>query len=219
MHPLRFVSTLEDVIGIGKSRLKVTEFEHGVLGNVVGRVCMQLRRTLAHGSFGGKDRRQFFVLDLDEFQRLLGYFRAGRRDRRYRLPRVTNGIAHNQHVLDHTGRQSRHEKHRAELDLGYVFWQQNGLYPRQRLGRRRVDADDARVRIWTAQQLGMQHARERDIDRKALASPNLLKCIRPQNAFPNDACIRHVTVPSGLSAARVRYLDGVDDLGIAGTTT
>ena len=71
-------------------------------------------------------------------------------------------------------------------NLGHFVGRQYGLYAGKFLRLRGIDAGNACMRIRAAQQPGVQHAREAEIDREVFAAGDLVMGIRPDDAFADD---------------------------------
>ena len=196
MDALSFIDAFENEVGIGKAFFEIAGRERRILRDVVCRVGMQLRRARLHGLLGIEHCRQFLVLDVDQIECRLGNFDCRRSYRSHRLANVTHDFTvHHLEIEHHAGRLHRDEEYRAELDLRHVLGQQNRLHTGQSLGARSIDADNARMRIRTAQHLGMQHSGQAHIDRVALAARHLVIRIGPLNAVPDDIHLVHCIVP------------------------
>jgi hypothetical protein len=128
--PLRAVGAFEYVISFLEPGLQVAKLENRVLGDIVFRFFVQAGRAVAHRGIRIENGIEFLVVHVDQVQRLFGNLRADGRHGRHRLAGIANRVAHDQHVLDHAGRQRGHEVNRAELDLRYVLWQQHSHNPR-----------------------------------------------------------------------------------------
>jgi len=193
---LRLVSALEDVICVFETRFKIAEYKRGIYGDVVFGCFMEARRAVTHRGLRIEDGFKFLIIHIDQLQCLLGNLRTGRRYGGDGLARITNRIAHDQHVLNHAWRQGRHEVHGAVFSLRHVLWQQDGLDAWHFLGPGCINFQDTGMRVRAAQELGVQHPRQRNVDRKALATLDLFIRIGPKNTFANDSRLCHSVTPT-----------------------
>ena len=166
---------LEDHVGGGEARLHVTGVEHVGVGDVGGR-----RRLVAIGAqFGIDDHlalrrfphvgdvRQHLVIDLDQFQRLLGDGGRGGRHRGDRMALVAHVAAAHHHLRAHLVRglggkivAGHHREHAVERFRGAG-----------------VDRADAGVGVRAAQHLAVQHAGQVEVGAVVGAAGHLVDTI------------------------------------------
>ena len=98
---LRRIGLFDDEVGLGKSLFDVADADRNVLGDVVGGVIVQCRRTGAHGLVGIEHRRQSVIDDLDRGDRARSNKRIFRRYGRNSLTDITHLVArHDRLVVD-----------------------------------------------------------------------------------------------------------------------
>ncbi len=113
-----------------------------------GRVGRHGRRDIEHG-------RQRLVVDLDQRQRRLGHMHVHGGDRRDRLPDPVDlaarhvDLRHHPHVVAGLAHRDRG----ADRQLGEIRRAHHRQHALQRHRARRIDAQDARMRVRAAQQL------------------------------------------------------------------
>ena len=163
VHRARLEGALDDDVGLGEAGLHVAGLEHHGAGDV-RRLALELvplmqdRRVVLDRVLDLDDVGQDLVVHLDQRTGMRGHFLADRRDGgdrmavEQRLLARHDVAAHPAHVLDA-------EHHRlVERELDDVVARHHRLHAGQRLGLRRIDRPDARMRVRAAQHLAPHHA-------------------------------------------------------------
>ncbi len=210
MLALRVIRALNDAVRLGEPSLEVAAVA-GARGVDVGRrlqrqqasegsgswrlgnagvgveVGVNNRRVGLHRFVEVEDGRHLFVLDVDEVDRSL---RGVLVDRRHRCDALTG-------EPDAVAGQDRHVLEVAAVEpVADVSPGDHGEDTRQRLGRRRVDADDAGVGVRAVEQLAPQHIIERQVGRIDRQAGDLLDAVDPGDGL-SENLVRHKPPPSG----------------------
>jgi hypothetical protein len=139
----------------------------------VGWLVVDEWRVVGQGLVEAEDGRQLLIVDLDQVDGLLRDIGVHRCDRGHRVTDEAD-LAH---------RQDRHvAEDRPELGLdvrsrGHVLTREHGVDAWECLCRGRVDARDPRVRCRAPQELGVEHARDLDVDRVRDAAGHAFACV------------------------------------------
>jgi hypothetical protein len=115
---------------------------------------------------------QHLVLDLDQVERLLGDGQLVGGHRGHRL-------AHEHRAVDREHRVGA--RGRLLLQMRDVPGGEHRADARQRLGRAHVDRDDPGVRVWAAQQLGVEQPPGLDVGHVLHPARDLLGAVRPRD--------------------------------------
>ena len=129
----------------------------GALGLVLD-VLAQDGRVRVHRLERVDDDRERLVLDLDQVRGVGGDIAVGRDDEGDLLV-LEQDLAVGEHHLDVAGEG----RHPGEIDALEILGGQHRKHPRHGLGLRRIDLDDARVRMARAMEVAVQHARQLDV--------------------------------------------------------
>ena len=126
---------------------------------------------------------QHLVLHVDQLERAPGDGRAGRGDRGHRVALVEHLLAGHD-VPHHVLVVHHHLAGRDELRrlVGEVVAGDDGLHAGQRLRLRRVDRDDARVRVRAPQHPADELAGQVEVGAEAGAAGHLVDAVRPDRA-------------------------------------
>ena len=147
---------LAHVLGALEAVLHVAELEVLEAVDVAAHaVVVQPRLSVVRGLVHAADRPQLAVLDVDEPARVPRGLLLGRRDR-------DDGVADEAHLVGTERVLVLAHRQDAERRR-HVLARQHALDAGQRLGLRGVDLDDLGVRHGAAQQLHVQHARQRHV--------------------------------------------------------
>ncbi len=190
------ILALEHAIRFRVARLQIAGFrlkmrgdvalrdEHAFKARTVGFVVND-RRVGFERVFHLDDRRQNFVLDFDERKRA---FRDLFRVRRHRRDAVADetyfGIEDER--IERRGERMRlscgRKAHGFDIRVG-----QYGAHARQRARARRVNAFDARVRVWTGQDFRVQHPWECEIVGEGGLAEREFDRVHARHALADDA--------------------------------
>ncbi len=152
---MRGVRGFVNQISCGESGICIAALEADLVGDVAP-ARMNAGRFFIQGFLGRQDGGQFFVLDLDQVQRIAGDLFCGGSHGCHLFPRKAHqAVGQNAPLL------VAHAPGRARC----ICPGQHGFHTGQRTRCSNVDAHDARMRIGAAQQLGMQHARQLEVAR------------------------------------------------------
>jgi hypothetical protein len=116
------------------------------------------RRTLGEGLLGRGDRLERLVVDVDQLDGVLGDVRRLRDDGRDLLPLEAH-LVRGENGLCIAGER----RHPGQVVLGEELARDHGDDARESLGARGVDRRDARVGVRAAQELEVEHARQRQV--------------------------------------------------------
>ncbi len=147
---------LEYVVRFGQCLLDVAELERLIAMDVARlAIVVNARLRMRQPFFWRRDRRQSLVFHFDQSERLGGRLFVFRDHRRHRVADIAHALRRERVLV------LRH-RHDAEGD-GEIAAGQHQLHARIALRARDVDRFDQRVRMGRAQQLRVQHARQRHV--------------------------------------------------------
>ena len=175
VHERGGVAIFEDLVGRGEPLVDVPPprlARHGLVARVRRQVAFgpDLGRIRLERLFGIDDEREHFVVDGDEIERFFGHMPIDGGDGRDRVADEPDGVVEDVAalrrdfldvvvVLRAAGNRSGAPPDRC------VVVRDDRFDARQRGGLRRIDAADAGVRMRTAQDARVQHARQADVAR------------------------------------------------------
>ena len=200
---------LDDHIGLGKAVVHVAERE----GHAARDVGRRIRRRIvavraqeivhdrcvgAHRLVDVDDPGQWFVVDVDEFQRGFSGLCGRRRHCRDGMARVECLVARHDVAADeaHVGRADLHR--RVEREVHQVGTRHHGLHPGRRRGPVQVDRSDACMGMRAAQHLAPEHSRLREIGAERRPAGHLVFAIRTDRALADPLVFRfagHLKTP------------------------
>ena len=202
MHCLGTVVALDDDLGLGKARSRVTFLELDALGDVRRRggrrigalghhAFVQDRRTGLHRVGDVDDVRQHLVVDLDQSQRLLGDGLRNCRDGSHGVAFVERLLARHDVARDvlqvHLHLAGRHDQ--VGL-LGEVLRRDDGLHAGQRFGLGGVDRADHGMGVRAAQHLADQLARKVEVGAKTGPTGDLVGAVGTIGARADPLVLR-----------------------------
>ncbi len=156
------VLAFDDEVGVGETAADVTARDDERVDDKVARVrLMNERRPGAQRFFHRENGRQCLVLDFDEVERLFRDLLADGSDRGDAIAPVADFVIEDVLVLGHR-RGARMGRSVVE-DARHVVVREHRLHAGKRKRLRRIDAPDPRVSDGAALDLGVQHARQRDV--------------------------------------------------------
>ena len=207
------VDLLDDQIGFGEALLDVADADRDVLDDVVGRVVVQHRGAGPHRLVGIEHCRQRLVDDLDFRQRAPRDQRVFGCDRRHLLADVAHLAARHDRLVVH--------EHAEVVDARHVGTGDDALDARHGLGFRRVDRDDAGVRVRAAQHGHVQHVRHHHVAGIFERARHLARRIEPPHVGADEGAVgRFVLGERARRSAAVidvaGQFDRVENLLVAG---
>ncbi len=190
MHGLGIEVTLDDEVRFREALLDVAHLRDHALGDVgrlVARlvealgaqVVVQDRRTRLHRVDGVDDVRQDLVIHLDQLERALRDRIAGRRDGGDRMAVEQRLLARHRgpgHVAGDP----------ALGNLGEVVARHHRFHAGQRLGRRRVDRLDDRVRVRAPERPAVEHAGQEEVGAEPGLAGNLVEPVMLDGVGADD---------------------------------
>ena len=195
LHEGRGVSILEHLIGRPESRLRVPARSprwSRLVREIQREVTLGPDRRSARleGLLKIEDKRQLFIVDLDELERLFGHVPVDRGHRGHGLadeahrviehiPNVFSDILGRVVVLAPPRYGAR------TVDQLVCLVRDDRPHARQGLGPRYVDTADARVRMWAPQNPCVQHPGEPNVARIGGSPGHTLVCIDARDVVTN----------------------------------
>ena len=194
------VGALHDQVGRGIAGLDIAFFEDEVLGDVAGlvvedaaglgvEVVQDDRGVVAHGFADVQQRRQDFVVDVDEAQGFLGLVHAGGGHGGDDLALIGDAAAGDD-PLGHVA-QALHAGFvgfgLAGARVGKVVAGDHGEHLAGSLGARGVDAANASPGVRAAQHLAPNHAGHVGVHAVACASRDLVHAVVTDRSGSNDS--------------------------------
>ena len=152
-------------------------------GDVVRKIGMNQRRLARHRPLEVDDRRQHVVRHDDRVGRVAGDVPIARHDDGHRLAAIADGVDGNRAMLRR--RKRRADRHRRQ-QLGDLRAGEDGFDALHRLGRARVDRDDASVGDVAALERDVLHADQRDVVDIGAAALNEARVLAPLDALANE---------------------------------
>ena len=187
-EPLLDNPFLDDDLGVPERRVDVAAGHHPVEGLVVRHISVQLRRTGSESQLRIGHRRQRFVLDLDEIERVVRLIDGLGHDDRDDVADVADrfgadGFVHRDlqvRVRQQPGARDRFERRDipARVDSQHA-----GGLP----GPVGIDPADARVCVRAAEHGGVHHAREREVVGIGRGSGDEARILTPPDPRPEDS--------------------------------
>src|SRR5260370_34192905 len=157
--PLKEEGVLKDFIGFGKDLFHVAEFQRHEFRNVsLFTVFVDARLRSCEGFFGIGDRRQDFIVDIDQVEGLEGGQLFASED-------GGDGVSNVSRTIYAKGLLVLADGKNPVLDR-QIFACQNQVDARASECSRRVDLSDARMRMRGPEQLAVRHAREKNVPRR-----------------------------------------------------
>ena len=195
MHHRRPELALDHDIRFAEAALHVAALELHPVGDVVRKRLVQLRRARRNRLIDAGHRRQDVVDHLDSICRLARDVERCRGHGRNRMAVVQHLVAR-QHAVAHVAEVERRlsaEKHLRGIGRD-VARRHHRLHAGQRLGRRRVDRHDARVRVRAAQHRAVQQAGQADIGAVGGAARDFVDAVVAHRPRPDifEFTIAHV---------------------------
>ena len=173
-------SVFEDFVGFGKAFLHIAKLQRHALVNVAFfAVIVNARLGSCERFFGVGDRRQDFVLDVDQVQSLERGQLFARDDGSDRISDVA-------HVIDAKRLLVLADRQNSVLD-GHVFSGENQIHARMSRGARRVDFSDASVRMRRTQKFAVRHARQENVVGEARLTGDFRAGVDPAARDADDA--------------------------------
>ena len=208
LHALRAEFPLVDCIRLGKPLCNVANFTLHVLEDVLPRIVdarpgfvrVELRRSRLHGLLGIEDRRQNFVVDVDQPAGLLGDCLGVGIDGHHALPLEPHHVVQNVGIIRVAVIVV--VRCRGERLARHVFPSQDQTHARPSFGGVLANSKHLGMRMWRADHFHVEHVVDGAIHRVVLIAPyeslgERAADFRPARAT-GDVFVHHGMAPHGV---------------------
>ncbi len=196
-HFIRNEARLGHMIRFGKALVRIAERMVIILLQIARLVVVNQISLRLHRLFRIEISRQYFILDVDQFQRLLRNRLRNSDHARHVIPNVTH-LVERQSVLIVSDREN-------SVRIRRVFSNDHGHNAINSFGAFRIDALDPSMRIRRMQNLANQHAGDAKVVRVLAAARSLLRRVDHRDGLADNGERTHcvfvispnIVIPSG----------------------